>query len=724
MTSNSSFTAGEQQAFVGPAGLNTLEGVPVQVNPVSPWDHPATGEGPFKYAVQDGYALSVARRLTGFKNNHHGFRMAGSGANREVALFLKDEMTALGLTDVQIRDFPVYGWTFSEASLAIGDIQFNAVPYVSTPSTSASGLTAPLVFAGNGTRHCYENLQVENKIVLIGLDYRRLPWPSLAALQAQQYGAAAVVIFNENSYGQGHRGTALTQQDWRNHAPSIPVVNVSPNCGRTLARAASAHPLTVKLLSLTGHNPSATAGNVIGTLPGRLFPHEYILLAAHFDGYFQGFQDNALGVGVALAVLKGLIESGYRPRRTIVLALVDAEEFGSKGVWDDWLIGSWNLVRAQRRWCGRVIAVINLELMAYRRSRAIGARACDELVTFLGSYGHNYGPSSEAFPEAAVRLYRGVATRTGEWPYSFFGLPTCGSKADPEMMEQYYHTQYDTPDLVCPRKADEMVRFYGGLLLRLDNCLYHPYDLSVRPQEYLASLKTRELSALGVDTREVVKEAAALHMEALALRQKILSAEERYQKILTGAREKRVLKALRQEAQEYNAAVRALLREIMQETQFLGSAYPEAIVARAVHYQHDFSVLHQLEKLIAAGRVGEAAELMTHPEHGPYGLSYVGEMTREVFQSHFIAGFFGQGTDHPANWTSGRVLEYHDLWEAVSTLNRGRISAGAHRQLLNRVKQARSRAEKNLRLALAQDAALWRRARQALQKFPPLTRPG
>jgi Iap family predicted aminopeptidase len=702
------------------AGYDALEGTLIRTDKFSPWDRPAPAEGPFRCAADGGYALAVARRLTGYRNNGQGFRMAGSAANRQAALYLHDEMTKIGIPAVTLEEFPVYGWSFREASLSVEDTLFSAIPYVSTPSTDPEGIDAPLVYVGNGTSACYQGLSVRDKIVLIGLDYRKLPWPSLAALQAEQFGAAAAVIFNLNTYGQGNSGTALTQQDWSNHAPSIPVINVSPNCGLTLAKAAASGRLPAKLRSLTEHDPAARACNVIGSIPGHFFPDEYIIMSAHYDSYFQGFQDDALGVGVAMAVLKGIQDSGYRPQRTLVLVLVDAEEFGVKGAWDDWLTGSWNLLKERQGWSGRTVAAINLELMAYRHSRTIGTRANDELVTFLGSYCAGYSIDPEAFADPEIDIYRGVTSWTDEWSYSYHGIPTIGTKSDPEMIERYYHTQFDTEALVCPRKVDEMPRFYGGLLIRLDSSLYHPYDLSVRAGEYTSALRLQDLSACGISADEAADEAASLAREARARLSRILAGEEEYRRLLEGAGKSSALSSLRRKAKAINEEHRSIIKEVMAETQYLGSAYPEAVVPRAVHYQHDYLALCRLENLLSAGRIREAGELIVHPEEGIQGLYYAREMTRELFRDHFILGFFREESCAPASWTSGRVLEYHDLWAAAMELLSEKPAAGSWQPLLDSLAAARARAKNNLRQALADDAALWRRVRQLVNAAAPV----
>jgi N-acetylated-alpha-linked acidic dipeptidase len=74
--------------------------------------------------------------------------------------------------------------------------------------------------------------------------------------------------------------------------------------------------------------------NVIARIPGRELPDEWIIHGNHHDAWVNGADDPTSG-NVALMeearALAELLKSGWRPRRTIILASWDAEEWGLIG---------------------------------------------------------------------------------------------------------------------------------------------------------------------------------------------------------------------------------------------------------------------------------------------------------------------------------------------------------------------------------------------------------
>jgi N-acetylated-alpha-linked acidic dipeptidase len=74
--------------------------------------------------------------------------------------------------------------------------------------------------------------------------------------------------------------------------------------------------------------------NVVARIEGAEFPDEWIVHGNHHDAWVNGAADPTSG-NVALMEtargLAGLLESGWKPRRTIILAAWDAEEWGLLG---------------------------------------------------------------------------------------------------------------------------------------------------------------------------------------------------------------------------------------------------------------------------------------------------------------------------------------------------------------------------------------------------------
>uniref|UniRef100_A0A8C0XNA2 glutamate carboxypeptidase II n=1 Tax=Castor canadensis TaxID=51338 RepID=A0A8C0XNA2_CASCN len=74
--------------------------------------------------------------------------------------------------------------------------------------------------------------------------------------------------------------------------------------------------------------------NVIGTLRGAVEPDRYVILGGHRDSWVFGGIDPQSGAAVVHEIVRSfgtLVKEGWRPRRTILFASWDAEEFGLLG---------------------------------------------------------------------------------------------------------------------------------------------------------------------------------------------------------------------------------------------------------------------------------------------------------------------------------------------------------------------------------------------------------
>ena len=74
--------------------------------------------------------------------------------------------------------------------------------------------------------------------------------------------------------------------------------------------------------------------NVMAEIRGTTKPDEKVVLGAHYDGWTYGTSDNTSGWTTVMEIgrtLGRLLERGWRPDRTIVLAGWDGEEYGLLG---------------------------------------------------------------------------------------------------------------------------------------------------------------------------------------------------------------------------------------------------------------------------------------------------------------------------------------------------------------------------------------------------------
>lgn len=89
---------------------------------------------------------------------------------------------------------------------------------------------------------------------------------------------------------------------------------------------------------------SGTIGtNILAVIPGSTLPNEYVIVGAHYDHLSScrdvnpgdticnGATDNAAGVAAALGIARGIAALATPPRRSVVIALWDAEEDSLRG---------------------------------------------------------------------------------------------------------------------------------------------------------------------------------------------------------------------------------------------------------------------------------------------------------------------------------------------------------------------------------------------------------
>ncbi|XP_054884561.1 N-acetylated-alpha-linked acidic dipeptidase 2 [Poeciliopsis prolifica] len=87
-------------------------------------------------------------------------------------------------------------------------------------------------------------------------------------------------------------------------------------------------------MNIYSNNQVTRIYNVIGKIRGALEPDRYVILGGHRDAWVFGGIDPMSGAAVVHETVRGagrLLKKGWRPRRTVIFASWDAEEFGLLG---------------------------------------------------------------------------------------------------------------------------------------------------------------------------------------------------------------------------------------------------------------------------------------------------------------------------------------------------------------------------------------------------------
>jgi N-acetylated-alpha-linked acidic dipeptidase len=128
---------------------------------------------------------------------------------------------------------------------------------------------------------------------------------------AMAYGDAAELL-------RGVRGTRIPA-DWQGGLPFR--YHVGP--GPVVAR--------VRVETDEATNGWKEIHNTFGILRGTEFPDEIVMVGAHRDAWGPGAADNVSGTISVMESARAILASGIRPRRTLVFATWDAEEWGLIG---------------------------------------------------------------------------------------------------------------------------------------------------------------------------------------------------------------------------------------------------------------------------------------------------------------------------------------------------------------------------------------------------------
>ncbi|XP_008835966.1 N-acetylated-alpha-linked acidic dipeptidase 2 [Nannospalax galili] len=120
-------------------------------------------------------------------------------------------------------------------------------------------------------------------------------------------------------------GTAPPDESWKG------TLNVSYNIGPGFIGSDYSRKVRMHVNNI---NKITRIYNVIGTIRGSIEPDRYVILGGHRDSWVFGGIDPTTGTAVLQEIAQSfgkLISGGWRPRRTIIFASWDAEEFGLLG---------------------------------------------------------------------------------------------------------------------------------------------------------------------------------------------------------------------------------------------------------------------------------------------------------------------------------------------------------------------------------------------------------
>jgi Iap family predicted aminopeptidase len=628
------------------------------------------------------YMLTLADQLSSIGLSPMGFRPAGTAAAHQAAELVLAEMERIGLKRVHKEGFEVFAWGFKGAELSILDgpkMVIKASSFPPAPGTTESGLTAELVDVGNGTAADYLGKDVKGKIAFVRLDMNKIPWYGVAAYEAELHGAAAIVLYNLNGYAQHGSGKAITTHDGQAR-PTIPIIHISRNDGEQLTAILEERgPVRAKLCSYVDIDTQGKGYNLLGEIGGRRYPERFIIVQAHYDAWFKGYWDNAIGVGGILAIAKALIDSGYEPAHTLIFAATDAEEFGLPDTRFDWLLGAQRMIESHPLWLGNTTCALNIDTLAAGGAKGFGYGGPLEMLPFLEDETATYHPCH--FAKERVEIKELVTDWTETYSYAYFGIPCIQPFIDAEtklrLRETIYHTQFDDHLCLDEEGSAEIASLFGELLISLDQRLLVPYGFTGRSKSLLTSLNTTgdDRPGLGTEIERARRAIQRFEEKAVRTDQLIKRANELWQR---KKKPKAATEAICSRADEINQRLREAVSHILKSIYCIGGKERDTIAPHA-HYWHNLRAIEQAIAALERGEGDKALAIITDKAEGIYRACYAPYLSYLNYH-RYTSGAVNRGR-RDLLWGQGRALEELDCWVEVMNLqdklNRGISDFGA-----------------------------------------------
>ncbi|MEM0342743.1 MAG: M20/M25/M40 family metallo-hydrolase [Thermoplasmata archaeon] len=436
--------------------------------------------------LDDEYAMQVTAKLV-----NGGRIVTGTAKSYETALWIRDEMiNEVGLSpdNVYLEEFPVVTFELDEATagdsvgytslrIKLGEewVRIPAAQCSYGMGTNGETWVAEIVDVKDGKLERFERLAegaLDGKIVLFTRTDLMFYGTPVLQMAADRGAIAALCHF------------PVVPDDALKIDVSdevLPMVYITDNDAAMIRSRLSSGPVMAELI-IDNHwtwEPVKTGHNVIGFIPGTEHPDEYVYLGAHFDHWFTSAADDNAGVGSLLAIAKAIVDSGLKPKRTLVFVAFDSEEMGGwSDSWYDWCIGSYShivkaldgrVLNGDRP--GKIVAMYNMDVIG-ADGTVVYLETTPDLTTFVKKTARDSGlvstlPTYVYWPPSSY----------DDWPFYMAGVPCAQIAFWGPTYDGLYHTTADTLDRINWNYVHVNMVFNGLCVIRTSQATIHPYNL-------------------------------------------------------------------------------------------------------------------------------------------------------------------------------------------------------------------------------------------------------
>ena len=597
-------------------------------------------------------SYNLAKQMEAYRTNPVlGYRPAGSKAEFETGEMLKSYMEDLGLSNVRKDEIKVDGWEFEKAVLAYADaagerqeVQLGAYQ---TDFVTKGAETFQVVYVGKGGEKDYADKDVTGKIVLAEINQRDEWWINFPVYQAHEKGAKALIAVQIGGYGQVDE-KALNAQDIAGPPEAAAFSMSFEDSEKLKACLDEKGEITVTLDASSRVMRDVSTYNILGEIPGKR-SDRMILLSAHYDSYFSGFQDDNTAVAMMLGIARAFIKMGYQPENTWVFCAMAAEEWGIADSKYDWSTGAYaEVFNVHPEWAGKVIGDFNFELPALSNGNLDGIRCTYEYKDFFEDTLKTLPALSPAYPEG-VLVSAPIETWSDDFSVAISGIPSMVNEFSAgSFMTTHYHSQYDSDEYYNEAAYRFHHELYGLLLMHLDRQSVAPLNFAEVFEQASASLDVLMCQKSGS------RVTALLNL----LGQTEEVAEEVYDRIYD-------INEAGVDSEQCREAENILLKVFkMAQDKYVRLTWEDAVVFPQEAAQNN---LRYLKKAIRAlKRKIPDAEAAFEALYEIDNNAYAFQFSKQVYE-RFTDYVLDQNSDR-LQWGRGRIVHHENLYDLVAQL--------------------------------------------------------
>lgn len=597
-------------------------------------------------------SYNLAKQMEAYRTNPVlGYRPAGSKAEFETGEMLKSYMEDLGLSNVRKDEIKVDGWEFEKAVLAYrnaaGERKEVQLGAYQTDFVTEGPETFQVVYVGKGGEKDYADKDVTGKIVMVEINQRDEWWINFPVYQAYEKGAKALIAVQIGGYGQVDE-KALNAQDIAGPPEAAAFSMSFEDSEKLKACLDEKGEITVTLDANSRVMRDVSTYNILGEIPGRR-SDRMILLSAHYDSYFSGFQDDNTAVAMMLGIARAFIKMGYQPENTWVFCAMAAEEWGIADSKYDWSTGAYaEVFNVHPEWAGKVIGDFNFELPALSNGNLDGIRCTYEYKDFFQDTLKALPALSPAYPEG-VLVSAPIETWSDDFSVAISGIPSMVNEFSAgSFMTTHYHSQYDSDAYYNEAAYRFHHELYGLLLMHLDRQSVAPLNFAEVFEQASASLDVLMCQKSGS------RVTALLNL----LGQTEEVAEEVYDRIYD-------INEAGVDSEQCREAEKILLKVFkMAQDKYVRLTWEDAVVFPQEAAQNN---LRYLKKAIRAlKRKTPDAEAAFEALYEIDNNAYAFQFSKQVYE-RFTDYVLDQNSDR-LQWGRGRIVHHENLYDLVAQL--------------------------------------------------------